>query len=218
MAYEFLHWIGHASFFMEIAGRSVYVDPFNIRKEMKKADIIFITHPHFDHFDIGSIKKIAKNETYFVAPSEVVEKLPYENRKMVAPNEKWNLLGIEFRTVPAYNIVRERLQNHPKAKGWVGYIINAGGPSIYHAGDTDFIEEMKGISVDLALLPIGGTYTMDVNEAAAAANAINAKNVVPMHYKALLGESGSKVAEEAFKRKVKNAIILKEIQEPSYSF
>ncbi|MEM3416280.1 MAG: MBL fold metallo-hydrolase [Candidatus Micrarchaeaceae archaeon] len=218
MAYEFVHWIGHASFYLEIAGKNVYIDPFNVKKEIKRADIIFITHPHFDHFDIASIKKIAGSDTYFVAPNDVAEKLPYSNRKIVAPNESWSMLGIDFKTVPAYNVVKERLQNHPKAKGWVGYIINANGFSIYHAGDTDFIEEMKRINVDLALLPIGGTYTMDVNEAADAANSIKAKNVAPMHYKALLGQQGSRAAEEVFKDKVKNAFMFKEIQEPSYSF
>ncbi|MEM3247454.1 MAG: MBL fold metallo-hydrolase, partial [Candidatus Micrarchaeaceae archaeon] len=79
MAYEFVHWIGHASFYLEIAGKNVYIDPFNVKKEMKRADIIFITHPHFDHFDIASIKKIAGSDTYFVAPNDVAEKLPYSN-------------------------------------------------------------------------------------------------------------------------------------------
>jgi len=218
MAYEFLHWIGHASFYIEISGKNVYIDPFNIKGSMHEADTILITHPHFDHFDINSINKIATDDTYFAAPSEVVAQLKYKNKKIVKPNESYNLNGIEFKTVPAYNVVKERLQNHPKSKGWVGYIINADGISIYHAGDTDFIEEMNEISVDLALLPIGGTYTMDVDEAARASGAIKAKNFAPMHYKALLGESGSKKAEEAFRSKVRNPIIFKEVQEPSYSF
>ncbi|MEM3791674.1 MAG: MBL fold metallo-hydrolase, partial [Candidatus Micrarchaeaceae archaeon] len=97
-------------------------------------------------------------------------------------------------------------------------IVEANGKKIYHAGDTDFIEEMKDIDADLALLPIGGTYTMDVEEAISAANAINASFFAPMHYKALLGKENSAKAEKEFKERVENSFVMNEEWEPFFSF
>ncbi|MGC8586946.1 MAG: MBL fold metallo-hydrolase [Candidatus Micrarchaeia archaeon] len=218
MAHETIKWIGHASFVFEAAGKTIFIDPFNINVDTGKADIIFITHSHFDHLDLNAIKKIAVADTHFVAPAESKSKIPYSNVMPVEPNKSYSVLGIDFETIPAYNIRKERLGFHPKSNGWVGYIIKAGAERIYHAGDTDFVEEMKSVNADTAMIPIGGTYTMDVEEAIEAANTLHSKRIIPMHYKALLGKDGSNLAEEAFRKSVRNAEIMKEVQEPSYSF
>jgi L-ascorbate metabolism protein UlaG (beta-lactamase superfamily) len=213
-----INWIGHASFLLRIDGKNVYIDPFNLTTVKERADIILITHPHFDHLDPNSIRRIADEDTHIFVPKDSVEKVPVGKVTGVEPNKKYSALGIGFNTVPAYNNVKERLQNHPRANGWVGYLVKMDGRTLYHAGDTDFIDEIKGLKTGVALLPMGGTYTMDVNQAAEAANSMDLDQASPMHYKQLLGEEGSSKAEEIFRKKVKKAVILKEMGEPKYSF
>ena len=217
MEINFLRLVNHSAFIIKEKGKTIYIDPFKVEGS-EKADIIFITHPHFDHMNVEDIKKIMAKDTIIVLPKDSVDKIDFAKTLGVEPNKEYTLEGIKFRTIPAYNVVESRLKNHPKENGWVGYIIKVDGKTIYHAGDTDFIEEMKGLNVDVALIPIGGTYVMSVEEAIPAAKSINAKVIIPMHYKALLGEEGSKKAEEKFLKEVKNAKILVEIQEPKYSF
>ena len=216
MEYDFLKWLGHASFMFKEKGLTVYIDPFKITDIQEHADIVFITHPHFDHFNEPDLKKIIDDKTHFVAPSEVAQKLHAKNVIVVKPGDKKEVLGIAFEVVAAYN--NEGKTFHPKQSDWVGYIINANGKRIYHAGDTDFIKEMEGIEVDLALLPCGGHYVMDIDEAIKASKVIKAKHFAPMHYRALLGKEGSAALEEKFKAHIKNAIILPEVAEPAYSF
>jgi L-ascorbate metabolism protein UlaG (beta-lactamase superfamily) len=133
----------------------------------------------------------------------------------VEPNKDYEIDGIKFRTVPAYNISKEF---HPKVNGWVGYIIDVNGIKVYHAGDTDATEEMKKVKADILLLPVGGHYTMDLEDAIKIANIVKAQGVAPMHYRSLLGLDGSKKAEEEFRKRVKNYLMLEQIQEPYYSF
>ncbi len=215
MDLSFLKWIEHAGFMMEINGKNVYIDPFRIRAEMPKADIVFITHTHFDHFNEEALGKIVTGKTQFVAPKETASKLSGKKVLAVEPEREYEIEGIGFSTVRAYNTNKEF---HPKANDWVGYVIDANGVKVYHAGDTDVIDEMKSVSADIALLPAGGHYVMTVDEAASAAKLIHAKAFVPMHYRALLGEEGARKAEEEFRKKVKNSIILEQVQEPYYSF
>ncbi len=215
---EDIEWIGHASFLLRIKGKNVYIDPFKLDSVRDHADIILVTHPHFDHFDVESIRKVADKNTLVFVPKEIVDKVPVGKATGVEPNKKYSALGIEFRTVPAYNVVKERLDKHPRQNDWVGYIINVNGKLLYHPGDTDFIEEMKGLKVDIALLPMSGTYTMDVNQAIDAAKAIEAAQYIPMHYKMVLGKDGSRKAEKLFKEKVSKAVFLEEVQEAKYSF
>ena len=219
MDLDFLKWTGHAGFILEAEGKTIYIDPFRLKRVEKKADILLITHPHFDHLSADDIAKVATKDTQVLVPSDSTSKIGHGKVTGVAPNGKYNVLGIEVSTVPAYNIVAERLDKHPKANGWVGYIVSANGAKVYHAGDTDFIPEMKPLDVDLALLPIGGTYTMNLDEAIAAANSMrSAKRFSPIHYKNLLGAEGSKRAEDEFSKRVKNSVILGEVHEPSFSF
>jgi L-ascorbate metabolism protein UlaG (beta-lactamase superfamily) len=219
MEFKFLDWIEHAGFRLKLNGKTVYLDPFRLSTVKDRADSILITHPHLDHFSIEDIKKVADEKTEIFVPKDSVSKLEGFNAIGVEPNKEYTTNGIRFRTVPAYNVVENRIHNHPKASGWVGYIIDANGIRVYHAGDTDFIDEMHSIEADLALLPIGGsTYVMTVEEAIEASKAIKAKQYSPIHYRALLGREGSKKAEELFTRMVKNGVVLEQIQEPRYSF
>lgn len=219
MKFPDITWFGHASFvFLDKAtGQKIYyVDPFELpEKPLEKADIVFITHAHPDHLSEGDINRILKDDTVVVATPDSLETLNISNKKYpVEPNEKYDVKGFNFETVPAYNINPRRLQAHPKANNWVGYIFDINGKKIYHAGDTDFIPEMRDLAskkLDIAMLPMGGTYTMDVFEMINAANTIRAKYTVPMHYKRLLGEN-YKLAEEKLKKGVTNsqAVILPE--------
>ncbi len=213
-----MKWIGHASFILEDKGKTVYIDPFKLSKEYGRADVIFITHSHFDHFSLDDIAKIADEKTEFVVPHDCKDKLKYKNVKVAKPLDSGNADGINFKAVAAYNTNSARLNFHPKANNWIGYIIDYYGTSFYHPGDTDIIDEMRGIKTDVALLPMGGTYTMDVGDAIKSASLIKAKTYVPMHYKMLLGKEGCKKAEARFNSEVKNSVVLKEVQEPIYSF
>lgn len=214
--FEFITWFGHASFMFTdtTSGTTIaYVDPFDLKQEnLEKADIIFITHAHYDHSSSNDVTKILKNDSMVVAASDVLEKVhvPKIHHFPVVPNNSYAVKEMSFSTVPAYNIQQERLSYHPRENNWVGYVLLINNKKNYHAGDTDFIPEMnslKTLNLDIAMLPIGGTYTMDAHEAAEAANAISAKITIPMHYKRLLGDK-SKEAEETFKKEVTNSEVM----------
>ncbi len=218
MEFSFIKWIGHASFLLTLNGKNVYIDPFNLRNTKAHADVILITHPHFDHLSEKDIKTIADSSTKVFVPKDSVSKIPVGDVTGVEPNKHYKHGDLEFDTVPAYNIVENRLHYHPKENGWVGYVLDINGTRVYHAGDTDLIKDMSKIVTGLALLPMGGTYVMDVDEMIGASKAVKAEKVAPIHYKNLLGKEGSKAAEEKFLKNVKNGIVLKEIEEPTYSF
>lgn len=220
---ENVTWYGHASFsFLDNRSgkRIYYVDPFHLPREsstgpLDKADIIFVTHAHPDHLSPPDISLLLKNETIVVATEDSLKTLDISNEKFtVTPNNEYEIEGFKFRTIPAYNTNPQR--PHKKEYGWVGYIFTLNGLKIYHAGDTDYIPEMdslKSENLDIAMLPIGGTYVMTPDEAVVAANAISAKKTIPMHYKALLKEK-TKEGEELFKRGVTNSevVILEEFR------
>jgi L-ascorbate metabolism protein UlaG (beta-lactamase superfamily) len=177
-----IRWLGHASFKLEDE-ITVYIDPFQIQKE-DTADIILITHEHYDHCSSEDIEKVSGPSTIIIAPPACDESIAKDFRK-VKPGDRVEVRGIVIDVVPAYNIGKKF---HPKEKKGVGYIINMEGTHIYHAGDTDIIPEMKKIRADIALLPVGGTYTMNSEEAAQAADLIKPKIAVPMHYGSIVGE------------------------------
>jgi L-ascorbate metabolism protein UlaG (beta-lactamase superfamily) len=210
-----INWFGHASFyFIDQNGNKIYfVDPFQLRNRAKeKADLIFITHAHSDHFSPADIDEIIHSKTTVIAPPDILEKIDIEDERKITvePNNEYQIKGFKFQTIPAYNNHPDKLNFHPKSNNWVGFIFELNGKKIYHAGDADFIEEMKKLKdlhLDIAMLPIGGTYTMEVEEAASAANAIAAKTTIPMHYKNLLGGKFKQV-EEKFKFLVTNSSVL----------
>ncbi len=215
-----LFWIGHASFYARTRGRTIFIDPFMLSDSISEsADLILITHPHFDHYSRKDIDRIVKDSTRIIAPRGCDGIEGYRNVQIVRPGDRVDFDGINIEAVPAYNVKKERLQNHPKANEWVGYIVDIEGMRVYHAGDTDFIPEMKEMKgLHAALLPMGGTYTMDVDEAIEAARAINAKYTVPMHYKMLLGKEGSASAAKRMQEAVPSTLLFKEVQEVRYSF
>ena len=216
---ETVEWIGHASFILNDGSTRVFVDPFRVSDVSNKADIILITHPHFDHCSKDDIAKLQGSGTRIVAAQGCIDAKDFPGITIAKPGFSAEIAGVKVEAVPAYNTRQERLQFHPRSNNWVGYVVSANGMRIYHAGDTDFINEMKELNdIDVALLPIGGTYTMDVDEAISAANAIGAKHSVPMHYKNLLGKNRSAAAEKKFMDAVRGAMVLHEIQEPTYSF
>ena len=218
---EDVRWLGHAGFSFtdkETGNKVYYVDPFKLPNPngLERADLVFITHAHYDHLSPDDINLLLKPETTVVATPDSLKTLNITQEKFpVEQNNSYEIKGFKFDTVPAYNVKPERLKFHPKKNNWVGYIFRLNGLKIYHAGDTDFIPEMQEFpkfELDFAMIPMGGTYTMDVDEAIEAANAISAKVSIPMHYKSMLGDR-SKEAEEKFKNGVTNSrvMILKEL-------
>ena len=165
----------------------IYFDPYKINKEYHDADIIFITHSHYDHYSPLDIKKVIKDNTIIACPEDVKEellKLDIKNIIEVVPNKDYEVLNIKFKTIPAYNINKNF---HPKENNWLGYLINYNNVKYYIAGDTDITEENKNIICDVVFVPIGGTFTMDYKEAASLINEIQPKIAVPTHYGLIVG-------------------------------
>jgi L-ascorbate metabolism protein UlaG (beta-lactamase superfamily) len=184
-----IRWLGHSSFIIKNSlGNVIYIDPFRISEESEKADFIFITHSHYDHCSIEDINKIARNGTIIIAPADVSSKFSHISAKVdlkivdSSDRMQFDKEGLKFWTLPAYN---PNESFHSRDEDWVGYVLDFSGVLVYHAGDTHLIPEMKSLStsnIDIALLPIGGTFTMNAGEAARAAAVIRPKMVVPMHY------------------------------------
>ena len=167
----------------------IYCDPFEIDEVKQDAKLICITHPHFDHFSPESIAKIATGETIFVCPACMtadVKALNIADEKIlgVVPGDQLTAADIPVTVVPAYNTKKPF---HAKENNWVGYIITVNEQRIYIAGDTNFIPEQNEIDCGIAILPIGGYYTMDAREAAACVNAMAPKAVIPTHYGTIVG-------------------------------
>ena len=167
----------------------IYIDPFKINKNYNDADIIFITHDHYDHYSEEDIDKVIGENTTIVIPEELLIKLLKKGIQKsaivtVEPNKEYITQGIKFETIPAYNTNKGF---HPKENEWVGYVIEIQGSKYYIAGDTDITEENKKVKCDIAFVPVGGTYTMDSQEAAQLINEIQPKIAVPIHYGSVVG-------------------------------
>ena len=188
-------WLGHASFLVKASGKNFYIDPY-AGEYLEKADVILITHSHRDHCDLDKIKAVQKSDTLIVTSLDCARGLE-GNIVSMSPGEKKQIHGVEIEAVEAYNCKRFRSPGvpfHPKGTQ-IGFIMSADGKRVYHAGDTDFIPEMKEITdVDVALLPIMGRATMDLEEAVEAAVAIHPKIAIPMHRRG--------ASEEEFKKRV----------------
>jgi L-ascorbate metabolism protein UlaG (beta-lactamase superfamily) len=189
-----IEWLGHAGFRFKRGKLVVYTDPFKIQGG-DPADLILITHDHYDHCDRSSVESVRKQDTVIVGPAAVAEKL--HDVKVVKPGQLIVEKSVEIKPVHAYNTNKPF---HPKGSG-VGYVFTMGDKTIYHAGDTDFVPEMKQLGkVDVAILPCGGTYTMNAREAAEAANAIRPDLSIPMHWGSIVG---SKKDAEEFRKLVR---------------
>ena len=167
----------------------IYIDPFKIDENYNDADIVFITHDHFDHYSEEDIDKVINENTTIIIPEEMLTKILRKgiNKNAVITvesNKEYMVQGIKFETIPAYNTNKTF---HPKENDWVGYIITLDGIRYYIAGDTDITEENRKVKCDVAFVPVGGTYTMDFKEAAQLINEIQPKIAVPIHYGSVVG-------------------------------
>jgi L-ascorbate metabolism protein UlaG (beta-lactamase superfamily) len=187
-----ISWLGHASFQILDKNLVVYIDPFKISEGLAGADLILVTHEHFDHLSIEDMRKVMKNGTTIIAPEDCADKFndfleKYEDvdLQLMAVGDAIDVEGVNVEAVSAYNTNKDF---HTQNKNWVGYVITIGGRRIYHAGDTDLIPEMGKLGeVDIALLPVSGKYVMTAEEAAEAVEIIDPKVVVPMHYDSIVG-------------------------------
>lgn len=189
-----LEWLGHASFKIKFKNLLIYIDPYQIHSE-EKADIILITHSHYDHCSQQDIEKIAKHGTIIIATPDSQSNLTRLKQKitieLAEPNKEFTIKDVKIKAVEAYN---PNKKFHPKNEGWVGYVIQCNDTAIYHAGDTDLIKEMSHLTgygkkgnYFIALLPVGGNFTMNAQEAAEAASIIKPTIAIPMHYGTIVG-------------------------------
>ena len=170
-------------------GKLIYIDPYHIEKNYNDADMIFITHDHYDHYSEEDIDKVRKNNTIFIVPENLLNKLIKkgindENIITLDPGDAENIDGIKVEAIHSYNMDKPF---HPKENNWLGYVIEIDGVRYYIAGDTDITEENKKIKCDVAYVPVGGTYTMNFSEAAQLVNIIKPKIAVPIHYGSIVG-------------------------------
>ena len=206
-----LQWLGHSGFLIK-NHRTIYIDPFNIKEDSEKADIVLITHSHYDHCSIADIKHIIKKGTKIILTADSQSKITRldvpVDIQIVEPNQELTFGELKISTLPAYNLDK---QYHPKEEGWVGYIVKMNDVIIYHAGDTDLIPEMQKLTGHnqqnkqfIALLPVGGKFTMNAEEAAEAAKLIKPALAIPMHYANIIGTNDD--AEEFVKLCEENGI------------
>lgn len=179
---ETVTWLGHDSFKIA-ASRTIYFDPYGLSGG-PKADLILISHDHFDHCSPEDVAKIQKPETVIVTEGNAAKKLSGDVRVM-KPGDTMEVASIRITGVPSYNTDKDF---HPRRNNWLGFIVDVDGVTIYHAGDTDFIPEMKEFRVDIALIPVSGTYVMTADQAVKAALAIKPRLAIPMHYGAIVGD------------------------------
>lgn len=190
----------------------VYFDPYGLQEEAHDADVILITHDHYDHFSPEDIAKVRKPDTRIVLPEKMAasaEKagFPSDQVQAVRPGQRYECFGLRFETVPAYNRIKPF---HPKHSGWTGYVLEWNGSTCYIAGDTDAVKEVQAVRCDTAFLPIGGTYTMDAKEAAKLAGEIHPKVAVPIHYGCIVGK---KTDAEQFERRLAPGIVCEKLME-----
>ncbi len=177
-----IKWLGHASFRIDATGATIYIDPWKLRNPVP-ADIVCVTHSHFDHLSEEDINLIKRPNTVIIGPADCRASFG-EAFKVIEPGKVIAVGEVKIEAVPAYNTDKDF---HPKKNNWVGYIIEVDGLRIYHTGDTDVIPEMSSIKADIALVPVGGTYTMTVSQAADAVKKINPAVAVPMHCGDIVG-------------------------------
>jgi L-ascorbate metabolism protein UlaG (beta-lactamase superfamily) len=197
-----IHWLGHDSFYVQ-GSKVVYFDPWEVKGE-PKADLILISHDHFDHCSPEDVKKLSKPGTVVVTEAASAKKLS-GSVQVLKPGESTTVSGVKVTAVPSYNTDK---QFHPKSNNWLGFMVELDGVKIYHAGDTDHIPEMKDLRPDIALIPVSGTYVMTADQAAEAARAIKPKIVVPMHYGKIVG-SEADAAEFAEALKDAMTVVIK---------
>ena len=186
---ENIHWLGHDTFRLD-GSSTIYIDPWKLPAGARPADLILVTHDHFDHFSAADIASIGSARTTLIGPAAVTDQTSGLTTVTLAPGEAATVGGVTVTAVPAYNLDKFRGPGepyHPREAGYLGYVVEMDGLRVYHAGDTDAIPEMSDVRCDVALLPVGGTYTMTADEAAAACDALGAATAVPMHFADIVG-------------------------------
>ena len=183
-----IYWLGHDGFRID-TGKTMYFDPYEI-KGGPKADLIFISHEHFDHCSPADVARIQDSDTVIVTEKDSAKKLTGDVR-VLKPGESLTVDDVKVQAVPSYNTDKAF---QLREKGWLGFIVEIEGVKVYHAGDCDFIPEMKDLEVDIAFLPVSGTYVMTAEQAVEAALAINPKLAIPMHYGAIVGDKQDAVS------------------------
>ena len=199
-----IKWLGHDTFRVE-AGKTIYFDPYQI-EHGPEADLVLISHDHFDHCSPEDVAKIQGPKTIIVTEKDSASKLTGDIRIM-EPGQTLHLEDVTITAVPSYNTDKDF---HPKTKAWLGFLVDIEGTKLYHAGDTDFIPEMEKLDVDIALLPVSGTYVMNSDQAAKAAMAINPGLAIPMHYGAIVGDNQDAINfQKALEGKIEVLILQK---------
>jgi L-ascorbate metabolism protein UlaG (beta-lactamase superfamily) len=199
---ENITWLGHDAFKIA-ASKIIYLDPFELAGEMEPADIICITHEHYDHCSPEDVAKIQREDTVVIAAESCKGQLKGDVR-LVKAGDRVSVDDLTIEAIPAYNVGKKF---HPREAGGVGYVVTVDDTSIYHAGDTDPIPEMEGLEVDIALLPVSGVYVATAEEAVEAANKIRPKLVIPMHYGSIVG---SRADAERFKEMWPGEVVIME--------
>ena len=187
---EIIDVFTHSSIRIRSSFGSVYVDPFKMKEAPHDAAFVLATHDHFDHFSPEDIEKVGTEGTILIVPEGMKEKAEKETGSQyeihtVKPGSSYEIGDLKFETVASYNKLKPF---HPKHAGWVGYILQIDGQRIYIAGDTDATKEAKQVVCDVALVPVGGTYTMDAGQAAELVNTIRPKTAIPTHYGSVVGK------------------------------
>jgi L-ascorbate metabolism protein UlaG (beta-lactamase superfamily) len=189
---ENIHWLGHDSFRLD-GTVTIYIDPWKLPAGLPEAGLILVTHEHFDHLSVADIAALAGPDTVVVGPASVTSQLADRETVTLAPGDSVEVRGVGIEAVPAYNLDKFRAPGqpyHPKEAGHVGFVVALDGVRYYHAGDTDAVPEMAEVRCDVALLPVGGTFTMTWDEAAEACDLVHTTAAVPMHYGEVVGDAG----------------------------
>ena len=193
MLLDALDWLGHSGFRIRVGGAVVYIDPYRVPEGSPPADLILITHGHYDHFSPQDVERLSTKRTWLLGPAAVAERVSGQVHS-IAPGESLDdelVRGVYVSAVAAYNTSKRDPEGnvfHPRDAGWVGYEVTVWGERLYHSGDTDVIPEMDAVTgVDVALLPVSGTYVMTAHEAAEAARRIQPGVAIPMHWGSHIG-------------------------------